>query len=262
MKTIKILFFIVSTALFISCEKEIDLDLDEADQLFVVEGIVHDSLGDNYVNISKTRPFDNNEAIEKVSNAIVQITDNVGNTYSLNEVTPGYYTNTSLIGVAGRTYNLNVNIDGEVITASSLMSPRTEIDSLSFREQVGFGGPDSEKEYSVYFHFKDSLNFENFYRIKAFLGDQQKDGFVNISDDFIDGSSTFFPVFEVSYLAGETATIQLLSVDEVNFRYFSALYLSQGGDVPGNPETNLSGDKAVGYFGAYAKSEKSILINP
>lgn len=264
MKLVKIIFSVIfCSMLLISCEKEIDLDLKEADQLFVIEGIVHDSLGDNFVLISKTRPFDNNGDVEKVSNATVQINDGVGGVFNLTEVAsiPGYYTSSSLIGVAGRTYELSVNINGELITAQSFMNPRIEIDSLTYDQDPGFGG-DEEPGYRILCHFTDPLNVINFYRMKSFLGKkkEQMSGYVNWSDDAIDGASTGLPVFNVSYAAGDTATIELLAVDEPNFRYFVGVASSQEGEVPGNPESNLSSEKAVGYFGAYAKSERSIVI--
>ena len=177
------------------------------------------------------------------------------------EITPGVYTDSTLLGVSGRSYNLDVNINGNIISASSVMSPRIEIDSLTYDKIPNFGA-DDELEYSILCHFTDPLNVINFYRMKSFLGDEQLDGYVNWSDDAIDGTSTGLPVFNVTYLAGEYATIQLLSVDEPNFRYFVGLALSQEGEVPGNPESNLTGDNAVGYFGAYAKSEVTILIEP
>lgn len=264
MKSFKtIIFTIFCSIFFISCEKQIDLDLKESDQLFVIEGIVHDDIGDNFVLISKTRPFDNNDASEQVSNAIVQINDGVGGLFNLSEVDsiPGYYTNSNLIGVAGRTYKLTVNIDGDIITAQSFMNPTIEIDSLTYDQDPDFGG-DEEPGYSILCHFTDPLNVINFYRMKSFLGKEkeQMDGYVNWSDDAIDGASTGLPVFNVSFAAGELATIQLLSVDEPNFRYFVGVSSSQEGEVPGNPESNLSGENTVGYFGAYAKSEASVLI--
>tara|TARA_B100000809_G_C15100574_1_gene516753 strand:+ start:1032 stop:1820 length:789 start_codon:yes stop_codon:yes gene_type:complete len=260
MKLLKAIFFTLFISIvFITCEKEIDLDLKESPELFVIEGIVHDNLGDNLVALSKTRTYDNNGAIEIVSGASVKITDNLGTVYSLYEITPGVYTDSTLLGVSGRSYNLDVNINGNIISASSVMSPRIEIDSLTYDEIPNFGG-DDELEYSILCHFTDPLNVINFYRMKSFLGDDQLDGYVNWNDDAIDGTSTGLPVFNVTYLAGEYATIQLLSVDEPNFRYFVGLALSQEGEVPGNPESNLIGENAVGYFGAYAKSEVTIII--
>jgi hypothetical protein len=263
MRTFKIIsIFLTLTVILSACEKQIYLDLDESDQFFVVEGVVHDNLGDNFVLLSKTRPFDNNETIEKVSNATVQISDGIGGVVNLLEVDtmPGYYTISNLILQSVITYEFSVNINGNMITGSSVMNPRIEIDSLTYEAETSFGGEDEAIEYGLACYFKDPANVVNYYRMKAFLGNEQKDGFVNWSDDAIDGASTGLPVFGADYLAGQKATIQLLSVDEPNFRYFTAVLSSQGGDVPGNPETNLIGDNVVGYFGAYAKSEVTILI--
>ena len=262
MKLLRTIFFILLISMvFISCEKEIDLDLKESVQLFVVEGIVHDTLGDNFVAISKTRVYDDNGAIEHVSNAVVQISDGLGGVFDLIEVDtiPGYYTSSSLIGVAGRNYDLSVNINGNIIRGSSVMNPRIEIDSLTYNEIPNFGG-DDEPKYSILCHFTDPLNVINFYRMKSFIGKEQLYGYVNWNDDAIDGTSTGLPVFNATYLAGDLARIQLLSVDEPNFRYFFGLSLSQEGEVPGNPESNLSGENVVGYFGAYAKSEVTMII--
>ena len=229
MKALKIIIYtFCCSVLFVSCEKEIDLDLKESDELFVVEGIVHDNLGDNYVLISKSRAFNNNGAIEHVSGAVVQITDDLGGVFNLTEQnnTPGYYTNSNLIGVAGRTYSLNVMVSGETITGSSKMNPRIEIDSLSYNEEPSFG--DGEPEYSITCHFKDPKNIVNYYRMKAFLDDEQLDGYVNWGDDAFDGRATGLPVFDAFYNLGDSATIQLLAVDEPNYRYFVGVASSQG----------------------------------
>jgi len=262
MKSIKLIILVVASSIFIiSCEKKIDLELNESEQQIVVEGIVHDNLGDNYVLLSKTRAYDNNEAIETISNAKVKITDNLGTVYELDEVDtiPGYYTNASLTGVAGRAYNLEVNINGEVITANSTMDAKSQIDSLSYEEETDFTDEDTT-QYRLYCHFTDPANVKNYYRLKAFGKDGQKDGYISLTDDYFDGISTFFPLFEMFFDEGETVTVQLLTVDEANHRYFTAVYSSQGGEVPGNPPTNLIGEKAVGYFGAYAKSEVTVII--
>jgi len=260
MKSIKLIILVVACSIvFISCEKEIDLDLNESAQLLVVEGIVHDNLGDNFVALSKTRAYDDNNAIEMVSGASVQITDGLGAVYSLYEISPGYYTDSTLLGIEGRTYSLSVNVNGEFITASSFMNPRIELDSITYEEETLFSD-DDDPEYRIFCHFTDAANYENFYRIKTFDQNGQKDGYNSFSDEYIDGVATYIPVFEVIFSAADTVRVELLSVDEVNFRYFTAVYSSQGGDVPGNPQTNLSGESAVGYFGAYAKSEKTIII--
>ncbi len=262
MRTLNITLITIFALLFLtSCEKEIDLDLDDSNQLYVVEGIVHDSLGDNFVLLSKTRPYKDNSSIETISNATVIIKDNFGNTFNLYEVAAGYYTDSNLLGISGRIYDLKVTTNGKTITASSTMSARVNIDSLSLEEdpEVFWEDPNTP-QYTARCHFSDPVSIENFYRLKAFLDGEQEDGFLALDDKFIDGNSTYFPIFESTFYGGDSVTIQLLSIDEVNYRYFTALYSSQGGQVPGNPTTNLNGDNVVGYFGAYAKSEKSIVI--
>lgn len=263
MKTLKItLIAICTVTILTSCEKEIDLDLANSEQLYVVEGIVHDNLGDNYVLLSKTRPYKDNSPIETISNANIQIIDNFGGTFNLYEIAPGHYTDSTLQGIANRTYELIVNVDGKTITASSQMYPRVNIDSLSYEELTeAFWEDPNIPEYRARCHFTDPGNTDNFYRLKAFLGGEQEDGFLSLNDEFFDGSSTYFPIFESTFYQGDSVTIQLLSIDEVNYRYFTALTASQGGQVPGNPITNLNGEDAVGYFGAYAKSEQSIIIH-
>lgn len=262
MKTLKIILIaIITITFFTSCEKEIDLDLADAEQLYVVEGILHDSLADNFVLLSKTRSYKDNNPIEMVSNAVVTIKDDFGNTFNLYETSPGYYTDSTLIGVTGRTYRLIVVIGDKIITASSQMSTKVEIDSLSLEEVTeAFWEDQNIPEYTARCHFTDPLNIENYYRIKAFLSGEQEDGFLVLDDKFFDGNSTYFPIFKSTFYKGDSITIQLLSIDKVNYRYFTALTTSQGGQVPGNPITNLNGEDAVGYFGAYAKSEQSIVV--
>jgi len=246
---------------FISCEKEIDLDLEEYRELYVVEAVVNDSLGDNYVLLSKTRPYKSNESAEMISNATVQIKDNLGNTHVLYETSSGHYTDSTLQGVANRTYFLVVNVNGKTITAKSEMNTRVAIDSLSVEENLeAFWEDPDVPEYSVLCHFTDPANEVNFYRIKAFLEGEQQDGFITLDDDLIKGKSTRYPVFGSTFYKNDLVTIQFLTIDRVNYQYFTALASSQDGSVPGNPITNLEGEDVVGYFAAYAKSEKSIVV--
>lgn len=247
---------------FIACEKKIDLDLDEAQQMYVVEAVVHDSLGDNFVKLSKTKPFnDNSSGNILVSGANVRITDNQNNTYTLYESSAGYYTDSTFQGMSNRDYYLTITVEGRSFTAKSHLYPRVEIDSLSREETEELFWTDPNiPEYQINCHFTEPAGLGDFYRIKAYVFGEQEDGFITINDDYFDGLSTNFPLFDLVFYEGDSVAIQLLTIDENNYRYFNALYYSQGGFVPGNPETNIVGDNVVGYFGAFAKSEESIIV--
>ncbi len=248
-----------------SCEKVVELDLDDENQMLVVEGIVHDSIGDNFVLLSKSKPFnDNSGGFQTVSGAEVIVRDNLGNTFVLTERNAGYYKNDSLKGTTGRTYFLTVRTGEKVVTAQSTLSSRVNLDSLSY-EKVNspFGGSSNEPdEYRVFTHFFDTPIIKNFYRLKAFVKGVQEKGFIALDDNLIEGDSVVFPIFQSRFLENDTVTVQLLSIDEKNYRYFNAIDASQNGEVPGNPETNLVGKNVVGYFGAYAKSERKIVMIP
>lgn len=265
-KLVTYLFLIIAFLGFNACEKVVDLDLDESEQLYVIEGIVHDSLGDNFVLISQSQYFNDQNPFQQITNATVKIIDNLNNVYNLYQTKPGYYTDSTLQGISNRLYTLVVNIDGKQVTAQSLMPPRVELDSLSIEEEVFEEGPNGEQKYRVNCHFTDPVGYENFYRFKGFevANNQleQVNGFLAISDEYFDGLPTYFPFFDASFFEEDSVIIQFLSIDEANYRYFTAIELSQQGEVPGNPETNLQGENVVGYFGAYAKSQRSILITP
>ena len=264
MRVLTTILVLISVMLTLtSCEKVIELDLDETDQKYVIEGLLHDSLGDNFVKISKSQHFNNQNPFVQVSNATVTISGG-GSTYNLLESSPGYYTDPNLKGVPNTNYTLVVSVDGNVITANSFMPQKVELDSLAIQEDV-FGEDDDEgQKYRVNSYFTDPFGLGNYYRFKGFLIEdnypEQVEGFLAISDEYIDGLPTYFPFFDGSFLEGDSVVIQLLCIDEVNYRYFTAIEASQEGEVPGNPVSNLSSDVAVGYFGAYTKSEQLIII--
>ena len=265
MKYIQVSLVIALMLAFISCEKVVELDLEDAQQMIVVEGIVHDSIGDNFVLLSKSRPFnDNDGSFEKISGASVIISDNLGNNFTLSETEPGRYQSVFLKGEPGRRYVLNATINGSVFMAESIMPNRVELDSISYEEVNNPFGGDEEggQKFRVYTHFRDPLNVVNYYRLKAYNGTIQEKGFISLNNDLFEGDDVDFPLFLSEFEEGDTATVQLLSVDETNYRYFNAIESSQEGEVPGNPESNIVGENVVGYFGAYAKSQKSIIITP
>lgn len=265
MRTIyQLIFILIFAVTFIACEKRIDLDLDSANQMYVVEALVHDSLGDNFVMLSKTKPYnDNSSGMDKISGAIVKILDDQNNTFTLYEIAPGYYTDSTLQGINNREYTLTVSTEGKTFTAKSYLNPRVNIDSLSQEqtEELFWGDPDIP-EYQINCHFTEPTGLGDFYRMKAFVFGEQEDGFIVMNDEYFDGKSTYLPIFETIFYEGDSVDIQFLNIDEANYRYFNALYYSQGGFVPGNPNSNIDGEGVIGYFGAYAKSERSIIVVP
>ena len=74
---------------FCSCQKVIDLKLNDADIKYVVEGIITDQPGVCKVNLTQSKPFYENNQFPGISGATVTIKDNDVE-FSLAETRPEY----------------------------------------------------------------------------------------------------------------------------------------------------------------------------
>ena len=91
MKALRIfLFAIILLTLNTSCEKVILIELNEADQKMVVDAIVSNDSVQNYVILSKSGGFYQDNDFEAISGASVTITDDEGVVYCLGVFTPSY----------------------------------------------------------------------------------------------------------------------------------------------------------------------------
>src|ERR1700744_340542 len=93
----KIKYYLIPMLLMLasfSCQKVIDLKLDNAAPQIVIEGnVVNVRGGTQTVVISRSVPFTNTNTFPPVSGATVTINDGKGNNYTLTEstTTPGTY---------------------------------------------------------------------------------------------------------------------------------------------------------------------------
>ncbi|HSZ26237.1 MAG TPA: DUF4249 family protein, partial [Cytophagaceae bacterium] len=110
-KNLVIVLIIVS--LSSACQKVINVDLNDASPQLVIIGTVTDQSGPYSVSLSQTVNFSDDNIFPPVSGAQVIISDNVGNSETLTETTPGTYKTSLLQGVTGRTYSLSVTSNGK-----------------------------------------------------------------------------------------------------------------------------------------------------
>ena len=127
----KQLLFLVATLFFLtSCEKEINLDLEDKSGNIVIEGNVTNQTGPYYVKVTKSVAFTEENKYPEVANAIVVISDNTGQADTLQYVADGLYRTTHLVSTPGNTYDLNVTAEGKNYTAESTMPQPVTLDSL------------------------------------------------------------------------------------------------------------------------------------
>ena len=70
-----ILFVLMITFAFTSCEKVIDIPLNDSEKRYVIEGVLTNRQGDCAVRVSQTQNFNSSNDFGGVTGAVVSITD-------------------------------------------------------------------------------------------------------------------------------------------------------------------------------------------
>jgi len=265
-----VLVISISLSIF-SCEKIIDIPVDESAQKVVIEAATSNLLGDSYVLLSKTATLYGQNIFKKVNNGTVKITDKNGVevTFTEDGTDVGKYTHTTFVVTPNNTYTLQVNIEGKDYSAESSTQSTTVIDSIYVVKEPnngfspGGGGTNENDSINlVFLAYSDKVNEKNYYRFNVYTnGDRNKR--MNITDDKVTNEQNINGPFFDSYESKDTVLVEMVNMDKANYTYFYSLAnTSNGGPFsasPANPVTNLD-NGALGYFGAYLKDTVSVII--
>jgi hypothetical protein len=267
-----IIFIILSLFLLTSCEKEIDLDLDDKSGNIVIEGNITNQPGPYIVRITKSVAFTQNNQYPAVTGAQVVVSDNTGQTEILQYVGDGKYMTTAFTGVTGRTYTLKIQAEGKQYTAQSTMPEVVSFDGLT-QDSFTFG---SETTYTLLPIFTDPAALGNRYLFNFTINNMTKKTFEVFSDNVNNGMVNQRPLFlpnedndddptDHKVAPGDTVYVEMQSIDHTIFTYYSALLQISGdggpggGVTPSNPPSNID-NGALGYFSAHTVQKKSIVI--
>ena len=282
-KYISILIAASIAFLTFGCEKVIDLDLDTGQERLVVEGRIEKILGqDNgyqHVDLSTTGPYLGNVIPPAVRNATVEVSDDLGASWTLVESAdiPGRYETNGLIAEIGRTYTLSVQYNGQTFQASETLRDVAQIDSIyqHFVEENEF----EDEGLRARIDFSDPADQVNFY-----MWEQYVDGELQLfpdpgnarniiaKDEFYNGRRIvgYEPNEEAVVEPGATVVIRQLSLSEAAYDYFFLIFdQTAAADIFAPPPATIRGnirnlnnadDYALGYFGASAVSEAMLLV--
>lgn len=261
MKNYRIIYFLIlASFIFSSCEKVIDIDLNNANPRIVVEAQIADRTGLNLVSITRTSNFYSSDLPERVEGATVEITDDMGNNFVFEEIEPGFYHNKVLKSFENHTYNLQITTSDEIIEASSITASSVKIDSLKIESSEfhrGNGGEDNLHKVTCY--FMDIPNEKNYYRLRIVVNGDYLSGFYIVDDEFFDGKTIPYSFSGISLYDNDIVWVELMGIDEANFKYYYTLARLDGNGqdiTPGNPPSNIVGN-AIGIFGSYTFDNKS-----
>lgn len=256
---------ILSLVLF-SCEKVIDVDLNETSPQTVIDAKLYNGTSDLVVKLNQTTDYYNPEPYKSLEGATVTITDESGNITVLSEQTSGEYIAANYNGITNKNYSLNVILNsGEKYNANSFLPNLVQVKDIifDFEEQSLFG----ESGFVPYCVFDEPADETNYYRLILTVNGERKDGIEDLfitDDELINGNEIVVPLFSERLNIGDTVTMELVSMDKNVYDYLVTLSGISGGNeqqsaAPANPNTNITGG-ALGYFGAYTISSLTKVI--
>jgi hypothetical protein len=272
-----ILLAFFSVLLLSGCETVVDLKLKDNPNLLVVNGTVTNAPGPYNVSLRNTMPYTlvqgQADDAQPVTNAIVRIIDDSGNSETLVEWSPGNYNtgNSSFQGQVGRSYRVDiVTKEGKHYESKSeTILPVTPIDSLYYEYY-----PFDEVHYRIFIDFREPAGIKNYYRWKCFVDGRFQIPIHVDNDNFVDGQE--IKGLEVGGwdepVNGMLVEIQMssLSRNAYNFWDIAGQQFTQVDNQPyDTPPVPLFGnvynadnpkDQALGYFGASAVSVQKIVL--
>ena len=282
------------TQILSSCTKVIDVDIKDQEANFVVEGFV--TLGDltHRVSITKTLNLDDASNFPTVDNASIYLTDDLGNGQNMVLVAPGVYEVNNYPVSEGRTYTIQISVDGKVFVAAGKMPVnvqqrrlfhplRFESEGRTYTIQISVDGKvfvaagkmpvNVPLEIVETFPFSfgpepinalvpirfDPAGIENYYQFNLIVKGKNIPGNFIQSDQYNDGNINQEPIFATEIKAGDTVDVVMFGIDKSIYNYFFTLEQNIQGATPANPTSNFSGG-CLGYFSVRTKSAKQIII--
>lgn len=257
------IYFLLSIFIFSSCEKVIDLPLNIAPKKYVIEGTITDSKGGCRVLISQTKNFDEDNNFKGISGAGVTIADEDGNILTLPEASPGIYTDSAVTGAPGKTYTMQVSINGTSFSASSVMPAKVAMDSLYITDDNIFG----QVRKTPNINYTDPKGRGNNYRFVLYVNGAKRNNIYIVNDDYSDGNFSSIKLFlfggddDKKIKSGDKIGVYMLCISPEVYKYWYSLNAgATGGNnaaSPANPVSNISGG-ALGYFSAQTAQTKYI----
>jgi hypothetical protein len=250
------------TFICVSCYQDvIDIDLSQIDKQIVIEGIITDRPSTCIVKISETSSIYRTESTRKISDAIVTISDDQGNTAFLSETEPGIYKNNSLIGSPGRKYTMEVQVNGNIYTAVSQMPVPLVLDSVAYNLIY--------PPVYVLLYFTDHKEIHDFCRIKIYKNhvylENEK---ILYYDKYTDGEIIEIDNIDELFNRNDLLKVDLVTIDKNIYDFYSVVYNYEDPEsaeesvidlASANPKSNIS-NNALGYFSAQTVRSYSVFI--
>ncbi|MFT4982353.1 MAG: hypothetical protein ACI9UR_002225 [Bacteroidia bacterium] len=261
----------------VSCEKVIEIDLNNAAPQTVVDAVLAAQDDTVSVFLSTSGSYTDASGLGPIAGAAISITDQNGQTASFSETFNGLYLLDNFNLITGNTYSLSITNEGELIEATSELPALVQIDSVYFEENL-FGGPEGGggpgggggggpqlTQYNVHIQFDDPNGISNNYRVVMSEGIARNVSTELVNDDLNDGQLIDVTIFRANVEAGDTISLELWSMDRAGYDFYNTLAdIEQSNpftsSTPYNPITNLS--SGLGHFTVHNRDSRTLIVVP
>ena len=250
---------------FTSCEEVIEVQLENAEPLLVIEA----SIGQgefSVVNISLSATYFDDVQAEKVEDAQVTITDVAsGLSEELAYEGNGVFKGSEIIGEVLKEYELKINYQNKVYSSVSTLYPRAEINGIGFN-QVNGGGFFSDTGLVALIDF-NSAHSEAYYALEYITSEDEFEIGYSIQEAIDSGTNSLYVNPQAILSSGDSVTLVIKSIDKNHYDYLFGLNdlignSNQGGSAtPYNPVSRFN-PTALGYFTAYSMIVKDTIALP
>ena len=282
----KIILLLLAAVAFVSCEKEISLELPEVESLIVVDGGI--SVGET-AKVTLTWSAGYFDPIDSASlanyviqNALVTvtngtITDTLTLSLDFTRPIPVVWVGSNVIGQVGETYTLTVVADGKTATSTTRIPAPVPLDSVWFKPEI----PGDSLGF-VWAHLTDPVGYGNGYRWFTMRLNEDATFMPpfgsTFDDNFIEGQSFDFaysrPVASNStapedndfrrgyFITGDTVIVKFCSIGVAEADFFRTYETEVGNNgnpfaSPGVIEHNVDG--GLGIFCGYSPSFDTVV---
>lgn len=280
----KTLLNVFSLMLFLSCTEKVDLDIPQTKVRLVVDGVLTDSLGYNYVKLTRSIDFTGGSKYPVVNDAAVRILDEAGisQDYNYNPASESYLPNDpNFIAEVGKTYTLRIELDGKVYESNqqplTKKAPPLLYYDVYTKDYPRYGTLLEDGEPVLYYALKDSVKDGDHYRWQFWKDDLYfgTGGWVRLnSDENLIGSADTLdnrPYFLEDEEGVFQIKIRQSLINEDVFDFWEQ-YSSSGGsggpfDTPPNPpESNIRNinnedEEVFGIFSVESFVMDSLIVN-
>jgi hypothetical protein len=260
-----LLFYVLSLN---ACTEIIEIDINSSAPQLVIEANIGSG---EYAEVKLTESINLNDenTFPVVEDAIVQLTDNIGNTEVLSYRSAGKYVSTTMRGVEGRSYSLNIESANKKINGMCVIPSAVKIDTFHvIRSIYPGGGPgygiQPERFFEISLSYKDPLEEKNYYRVEVKLNQIMTNANSVFNDEFNNGNRVTNTLIVYSELAksGDVISVEFQCIDRSVYEFYNSLRGIRGpggSSSPANPYTNLTGT-LLGIFSAHTVEKFEYIV--